>query len=276
MSTRSCWRGLLHIVGLNERFNPFCHAGIHVILPPKITKALLQTYRACKRYNTIQDLDMTENSAWPPSTGLTSKIIPRKDAILQLSYSTIVHAPASLVFATILRVADYGKWNTWIPSARILQHETLSEPGVDPNDFSSMRIGSAMEFEVVMNAEKPTNITKTPLKVVDICTPSAPTSCIPPDMLADASFTEDLSRVYRVSWTGNGGMYVRGMKVERFHEVIVRSDEECEVRTWEIMGGILSRLVKLMYKGTLDGKVALWCEDLKKYCEKLHADGKTS
>jgi hypothetical protein len=29
----------------------------------------------------------------------------------------------------------------------------------------------------------------------------------------------------------------------------------------------------LMYEDTLKGKVGLWCEDLKKYCEKMHNEG---
>jgi len=216
---------------------------------------------------------MSDTGAWPPPEGLTTKIVPRKDAILQLPYSTVVHAPAPLVFDALLRVADYPAWNTWIPSAHILTQPSSSDASADPNDLSRMRNGSTMVFNVIMNADKPTSITPTQLRVVDISTPSSPTSYLTPDMLADPSFTADLSKVYRVSWTGNGGMYALGIKLERFHEVIVRGENECEVRSWEIMGGLMARVVKALYEETLKDKVALWCEDLKAYCEKMHAQG---
>lgn len=218
---------------------------------------------------------MSHAKSWPPPEGLTSKIVPRKDAVLQLSYSTNVHAPAPLVLDTILHVAQYPKWNTWVPSARIVTQPLSSEPAFDPNDFSHMRIGSIMQFDVVMDANKPNKITQTPLKVVDISTPSAPTSYLSPELLDDPTFTADISKVYRVSWTGDGGLYSYGMKLERFHEIIVVGENDCEVRTWEIMSGILSRVVKLMYEDTLKEKVRQWCEDLKKRCEKMHADGAT-
>lgn len=217
---------------------------------------------------------MSENMAWPPSSGLTTQIVPRKDAIFQMSYSTIVRAPAPLVFDAVLHVAEYPSWNTWVPSARILTNPTTAEPNSDADDLSRMRIGSVMIFDVVMDANKPNKIRPTPLKVVNISTPSAPTSYISPAMLEDPTFTADLSKVYRVSWTGHGGLYALGMSLERFHEVIISGENECEVRTWEIMSGPLARVVKLMYRNTLMKKVGLWCEDLKKRCEKL-AEGTT-
>ncbi|KAL1798069.1 hypothetical protein ACET3X_004675 [Alternaria dauci] len=219
---------------------------------------------------------MSEAASWPPANGLTSKIVPRESAILQIGYSTVVRAPAPLVFDTILRAADYPKWNTWVPCAEILTQPSSPEGLQDGDAKDRMTIGCTMRFTVVMNADKPNNVTLTPLKVVDICTPSSPTSYLSPELLQDPVFTADLSKVYRVSWTGNGGMYAFGMKLERFHEVIVTGENECEVRTWEIMSGMLSRVVKLMYEDTLKSKLGVWCEDLKKYCEKMHNDAATS
>ncbi|KAH7380405.1 hypothetical protein DE146DRAFT_295326 [Phaeosphaeria sp. MPI-PUGE-AT-0046c] len=216
---------------------------------------------------------MSNIAAWPPATGLTTKIVPRKDAILQVSHATRVQAPASLVFDTVLRVENYTQWNTWVRSARIQTQPPSSDTKVDPNDFSHMRIGSTMTFDVVMDPNKPKSVNYTNLKVVDICTPSAPTSYLTPEILADPTFTADLSKVYRVCWTGHGGMYSYGsiMKLERFHEIIVLGDNECEVRTWEIMSGLLTRVVKIMYEETLKVKLGIWCADLKTQSEKLHA-----
>ncbi|KAF1832329.1 hypothetical protein BDW02DRAFT_571159 [Decorospora gaudefroyi] len=216
---------------------------------------------------------MSETTAWPPAIGLTSKIIPRKEAILAVSYSTVVRAPAPLVFDTILRVADYAAWNTWVPSVVIHRQPSSSGNDLDTSGQDRMSIGCTMQFNVVMNTDRPDNITRAPLKVPDICTPSSPTSYLTPDLLADPTFTADLSKVYRVSWTGNGGMYGLAPKLERFHEVIVINEKECEVRTWEMMGGIMARVVKVMLEDTLKGKIALWCEDLKRHCEKVYAEG---
>jgi hypothetical protein len=215
---------------------------------------------------------MSGNAPWPPHNGVTSKIVPRDSAVFQISYSTVVRAPAPLVFDTILRAADYQTWNTWVPRAEILTQPSSTRRLEDYNVQDRMSIGCTMRFTVVMNADKPNNVNLTPLKVVDICTPSLSTSYLTPELLEDPTFTTDLSKVYRISWTGNGGMYAFGMKLERFHEVIVTGQNECEVRTWEIMNGILSRVVKLMYKETLKGKISVWCEDLKKYCEKMHKE----
>ncbi|EOA88669.1 hypothetical protein ACJQWK_01622 [Exserohilum turcicum] len=216
---------------------------------------------------------MASESSWPPAQGLTTKLVPRDKATLVLSYSTVVRAPAPLVFDTILHAADYPAWNTWVPSVRIVAQPPSSSGDEEANDLSRMRIGTAMEFAVVMDANKPTSINRTQLKVVDVSTPDAPTSYLSPELLADATFTADASKVYRVSWVGNGGMYGFAPKLERFHEVIVLSENECEVRTWEIMAGMTARLVKMLMEETLKEKVALWCQDLKKYCEKKSAEG---
>jgi hypothetical protein len=165
-----------------------------------------------------------------------------------------------------LNATDYAKWNTWIPSVQI-----IAQPESSNGDDGYMRIGTTMNFIVIMDASKPEKKTTTPLKVVDICTPEAPTDYLSSEMLADPTFTADLNKVYRVSWTGrSGGVMWWAMQLERFHEVIVRGEDECEVRTWEVMGGVLTRVVKLMYEKTLEEKLGLWCGDLKTYCEEKY------
>jgi hypothetical protein len=201
--------------------------------------------------------------SWPPATGLTTKIVPRAAAILTLSHSTPVSAPASVVFSAILNVADYPKWNTWVPSVRI-----DSQPPSSPADDTNLHTGTAMTFSVIMDFSKPSSIATTSLKVIDISTPSAPSSYLSPSLLEDETFTSDLGKVYRVSWTGNGGMMSYVMKLERFHEVIVTGEGVCEVRTWEAMGGVLARVVKAVYGKTLQEKVGVWCADLKGWCER--------
>ena len=119
-----------------------------------------------------------------------------------------------------------------------------------------------------MDSKKPESYTDTQLRVTDISTPESPSAYIPQDTLdSDPALYADLSSVYRISWTTEGGFVARGLKSERYHEIIVLGENECEVRTWECQGGPLARAVKWMYKDTLQKKFAEWCEDLKKGAE---------
>ncbi|KAK0279014.1 hypothetical protein LTR35_008749 [Friedmanniomyces endolithicus] len=185
-------------------------------------------------------------SKWPPSAGLSTVNVPRKDAILPVFASTRIQAPAHRVFDALLR----GEGEPQSPLAAML------------------RLGTSFTFYVVMNAAKPASTTETGLRVSDFSTPDHPSAYIPQATLdSDGSYTADLRRVYRVAWKTEGGFVARGLRSERFHEVIAVGEDECEVRTWEVMGGVLALTVKWMYKQTLMEKFRLWCSDLKKYCE---------
>ncbi|KAF7198032.1 hypothetical protein HII31_00746 [Pseudocercospora fuligena] len=205
---------------------------------------------------------MSQDTAWPPSNGLCSPTVPRKDAVFSISHSLTIAAPASEVFEHVLHIADYEKWNTWVPNAKIVQ-----QPSAEV-DFSHLQTGSIFEFYVIMDAAKPSKTTTTGLMVTDISTPGQPTEYIDQDTREkDGSYTADLSKVYRVSWKTHGGFASRGLRSERFHEIIARGENQCEVRTWEVMGGFLAYTVKWMFQKTLDDKFKLWCEDLKRYSE---------
>lgn len=56
-----------------------------------------------------------------------------------------------------------------------------------------------------------------------------------------------------------------GLRTERFHEVIILAEDQCEVRTWECFEGLLAWTVKWLYGETLMKKFAGWVRDLK--CE---------
>lgn len=216
---------------------------------------------------------MSTSATWPPPAGLTTNVVPRKDAVFQIVSCTHIAAPAATVFEAVLRIDEYQKWNTWVPNAHIISQEPSDDSSVDSNDRSRMRKGTTMNFAVIMDAKKPEKTTDTGLKVTDISTPEAPSEYISKEVLEnDGSFTADLSKVYRVAWTTNGGFVARGLKSERFHEVIVVGENECEVRTWEVMGGVLAYTVKWMFQATLRQKFDLWVSDLKKWCEKKHLE----
>ncbi|KAK4555216.1 hypothetical protein LTR86_007512 [Recurvomyces mirabilis] len=206
---------------------------------------------------------MASSPSWPPPKGLSTVQIPRSDTILQMYGSKKINASGQQILDAVLDVSNYGKWNTFVPEAKIEVHP----PGGVEN-LNNMQLGSIMTFQVVMDASKPNNKTATGLKVTDISTPAHPSDYVPATTReSNSSFYSDLSKLYRVCWKTEGGFVSRGLRGERFHEIIVLGENECEVRTWECQGGILARTVKWMFQKTLMEKFELWLVDLKGYCE---------
>ncbi|KAK4500941.1 hypothetical protein PRZ48_009133 [Zasmidium cellare] len=214
------------------------------------------------------------SSTWPPASGLCSPTVPSKDAVFQTSATARINAPAAQVFEAVLKIDDYKNWNSFVPEVRVIkqpQNDTnlsAEQQHDDVNDLSRMRVGTIMHFFVVMDSAKPNKTTQTELQVTDISTPDRPSEYIDAETREkEPSYTSDLNKVYRVSWKQHGGFASKGLKTERFHEIIVVGENECELRTWEVYGGVLAYTVKWMFQKTLDAKFRLWSEDLKKYCE---------
>jgi len=199
------------------------------------------------------------NAKWPPPNGLCTPTVSRDEAVLTIFASISISAPASLVFDILRDSSNYSEWNSWCP--RITN--------VEPPSPSELATGTTFTLHAIMDASKPTKESPTHLRISDVSTPQKPSTYIAEDIRkSDSTFTEDLNTVYRISWKSTeGGFVARGLRTERFHEIIVRSEQECEVRTWEVMGGVLARTVKWLYQETLNKKFQLWCEDLKKASE---------
>ena len=80
---------------------------------------------------------------------------------------------------------------------------------------------------------------------------------LPDTLAADPTYMTDLQSVYRVAWASDkNGMFDVGPVAERFHEVIVRGDEVCEVRNWECQGGLVAHMVKWIFGATLNQEVS--------------------
>lgn len=212
---------------------------------------------------------------WPPPTGPDSGIytptVSRSEIILPTIARTAISAPAALVFSILLDTSTYPSWCTFVPRATI---HTQPE-GVDSSS-KTFHVSTHFSFHAAMDPSKPQKSSDTELTISDISMPEAQTEYIPRSMREDpkSGYTADLSKVYRVSWKAEGGFANRGLKSERFHEVIVMGEHECEVRTWELMGGFLARTVKWFYAKTLQARFEDWCADLKKYAEgKVKGEG---
>ncbi|KAF1975031.1 hypothetical protein BU23DRAFT_86520 [Bimuria novae-zelandiae CBS 107.79] len=207
---------------------------------------------------------MASESTWPPSSGLSTRTVSRSDAILTLAASITISAPAEQVFATILDTSTYPSWCTFVPRVGI-----KSQPSGVDSSSQILHLGTSFTFYAVMDSSKPNKEAATNLHIMDISTPEKQSEYIPKDVLeSDRTYTADLGRVYRVAWGGHEGFFTGVLRFERFHEIIVTGQNECEVRNWEIMGGILAHAVKWLYKDTLQKKFEDWNRELKAFCEK--------
>jgi hypothetical protein len=200
------------------------------------------------------------STAWPPSK-LATTTVSHKDAVLTTTGSVRIEAPAAKVYETLLNVGDYQSWNTWIPKVTI-----KSQPeGVADSD-TTLHLDTLFVFHVIMDAKKPQSETPTELRMSDISTPDRPSDYVRGELLSEEhGFTPDASKVYRMAWKSEGGF--PGLFAERFHEIIPTGENSCEVRTWEVMKGVLAYTVKWLYAKTLREKFVLWCQDLKSKCE---------
>ena len=206
-----------------------------------------------------------EPRRWPPREGLSTPTVSRKNAILPVVGSCSINAPASVVWKVLLNTAKWSEWNTFVPKVEI--HE---QPDSVDQDSKVLHVGTLMTFDAVMNPAKPDKTNPTKLRVNDISTPEKQSDYVPEELLQDGSFTSDLNKIYRISWTSEGGF--PGLITERFHEIIITSGESCECRTWEVMGGMLARTVKWMFDKTLQDRFADWCRDLKGQAEKVYQE----
>lgn len=100
-------------------------------------------------------------------------------------------------------------------------------------------------------------------------TPQEHSTYVPRELLEnDGSFERDQGTVYRIAWTGEGKFMARGLKSERWHEIVGLGENECRVKTWECQGGMLARAVKYYYKDVLQRKFEEWCQELKREAER--------
>ena len=157
-----------------------------------------------------------------------------------------------------------------------------------------------------MDPSKPTSYTPTQLRITDISTPEHPSTRIPQDVLdTDGSFSADVHRTYRICWTTEGWLVTKGLRSERFSEVIVcdgpesntsgnndgsqegqdkatkdrQAEEEgeyCVYRSWECQGGVLARIVKWKFRDVLLERFKVNAEDLKKEAERRWKEQKAA
>ena len=215
--------------------------------------------------------------AWPPKEGVSTPTVSVQDSVFAITGSAQINAPASFVFDILLDTSTYPEWCTFVPKVVVdEQPSSATQPPGDEADSKSavLRLGSKFTFFAVMGSPG-SKQTPTHLTISDLSTPLEPSSYIAPMTLeASPVYTADLSKLYRVAWKSDkADLFAKGLNTERFHEVIVIGQEQCEVRTWEVMGRLLAHTVKWLYRKTLERKFDEWCAELKAFSEKQWAEG---
>ncbi|KAF1932954.1 uncharacterized protein M421DRAFT_89268 [Didymella exigua CBS 183.55] len=209
--------------------------------------------------------------AWPPKD-ITTPTVSAENGVLSVTGSGKINAPASFVFDILLDTSTYPKWCTLVPRVSITeQPASATRPANTESGDASPIIqrGTKLTLHAVMGSpgskESPSHMI-----VSDLSTPSMPSSYISPATLgASPVYTADLSQVYRVAWKGDKIDFIgKNMNVERFNEVIIKGEEQCEIHSWEVMGGVLAYPVKWLYQKTLIKKFDEWCTGLKAHAEK--------
>ena len=212
-----------------------------------------------------------QGNVWPPKEGVSTPTVSAAESVLALTGSAQINAPASFVFDILLDTATYPEWCSFVPRVVIDKQPSIAnhDPSMEATSKPAvLKPGTKFTFYAVMG-DRGSKQTPTHLIISDLSTPSVPSSYISQSHLeATSVFTADLSSVYRVAWKGDKvDFFAKGLNTERFHEVIVRDQERCEVRTWEVMGGVLAHTVKWIYSKTLERKFNEWCTELKAFSE---------
>ncbi|KAF2621740.1 hypothetical protein BU25DRAFT_415771 [Macroventuria anomochaeta] len=235
----------------------------------KTTRSSTYTNRHSRQFKWHALVAAMTEVAWPPKEGVSTPTVSVQDSVFAVTGSALINAPASFVFDILLDTSTYPEWCTFVPKVVVDE-----QPSSAASDSPVLQLGTKFTFFAVMG-NPGSKQTPTHLFISDMSTPSEPSLYVSSVTLeASPMYTTDLSNVYRVAWKGDKiDFYAKGLNVERFHEVIVRGQEHCEVRTWEVMGGVLAYIVKWLHRKTLDRKFDEWCAELKAFGERKWAEG---
>jgi hypothetical protein len=222
------------------------------------------------------------DSTWPPKE-VSTPTVAYGDSVFAITGSARIDAPASFIFNILLDASKYSEWCTFVPKVVVDKQPSAASTAESENSSrqitdAKLQLGTKFTFFAVMGTGADiSKATPTHLIISDISTPSHISSYVSSSVLtASPMYMSDLSSVYRVAWKGDKiDFFAKGLNTERFHEIIVRGEEQCEVRTWEVMGGILAHTVKWLYKKTLDRKFEEWCAELKEFGERKWLEQKS-
>jgi len=151
-----------------------------------------------------------------------------------------------VVFNSTTDISNFGKWNTFVPSAVILKKNQENE---------GLKVGTEMLFQVCMKGRG--TATRSSNEIVTAY-----------EELTDGR------KGRRVAWKAARQL---GLRAERVQEIVeieagqpgVPKSAKTEYTTWETFGGPLAFVLKVFMKDDLVNGFADWTKDLKEYCEGL-------
>lgn len=183
---------------------------------------------------------------------------PARSAVLLVSSSVHIEAPAQHVFRTLCDGGSWKHWNSFCPQVDVTyksgdRNQTEQETG---NGDATIGESAHLTLHVRMT---PSSSSLIPQKVV--VTDYS-------EYLASGPSAASGGRLYRIGWQAKGIPRMM-LRADRTTEIeAVDRGEACQFRTWEGMGGPVSHIVKLMYGNTLQARFEDWANDLKEYAEK--------
>ncbi|KAE8154024.1 hypothetical protein BDV25DRAFT_148503 [Aspergillus avenaceus] len=174
--------------------------------------------------------------------------IPASSAILRIQSATLINAPPSTVWSTLIDTSTWPTWNTFVPRVTIREQPDASTSPI-------LQAGTKLTFHVRMDPSS-TSEQDVPLIVTEFDPPSAGSR----------------GRVVWASdFTAKGSIpafLLMAERVHEFEEVEVPGENGAvetvtEVRTWERQVGYLVYAVRWMYGGKLQGFFENWVSELK-------------
>lgn len=161
---------------------------------------------------------------------------------------TIINASPAKVRDALLDLSNYGKWNTFIPSARI------KRPAAGQTSTTHMQQGTQFEFRVKMS-EKSITSSK------ELCTFVEPVK---------VASEEDEKPTTTLRWCfDSSGVPLLGylLRAEHVNELTDLGDGRTEYVHWESFGGVFATLIKWFSGKGLGQSFRNWAEELKRYVE---------
>lgn len=160
----------------------------------------------------------------------------------------IINAPPSAVHNALLDLSNYGKWNTFIPSA------TIKRPAAGQTSTTHMQQGTQFEFRVKMSEKSTTSSN-------ELCTFVEPVKVASED-------DERPTTTVRWCFDSSGVPLLKYLlQAEHVNELTDLGDGRTEYVHWESFGGTLATFIKWSNGEGLGQNFRNWAEDLKKYVE---------
>ena len=209
------------------------------------------------------------------------------DCVLFLSSHILIHASARAAFEVLADPTKYHEWNSFARQAEIVKspnasgesdlndaHGGIPKPNAEALGLTALREGDRITLHVRMKpSDSSLQQTELQVRTINNFPPTGRELC----SARMQEISEEMSmeprgkkKTFRLVWTSERW----GLHAERIMELREtdapdgEGEDWCEFRTWEMMNGLLSRVVKPMFGAVLQERFLDWAKDLKAEAEK--------